>query len=139
MFPRVSSFSAGGRFTLLVLVFVFVACIATIGGLFLMRGSAVDGVLDASWPAPTTNADGSPLTDLASYRVYYGTMNPPCPGGPFLTVASSTARPAPHETVGVRLTGLTMGQLYYVAVSAVNSRGAWSGCSITVSARARRP
>ena len=131
--------SAGERFTLLVLVFVFVACIATIGGLVLMRGSAVDGVLDASWTAPTTNADGSPLTDLVSYRVYYGTTTAPCPGSSFLTVASSTARPAPHQTVSIRLTGLTMGQLYHVAITAVNSRGAWSACSITASARARRP
>lgn len=26
-----------------------------------------------TWEAPTTNEDGSPLTDLAGYRVYYGT------------------------------------------------------------------
>ncbi len=25
-----------------------------------------------SWDAPTTNADGTPLTDLAGYRVYFG-------------------------------------------------------------------
>ena len=121
----------------LVLAFVFVACIATIGGCVLMRGS--DGVLDASWTAPTTNADGSSLTDLASYRVYYSTTNPPCPGGPFLTVASSTARPTPDQKVSVRLTGLTMGQLYYVAIATVNSRGMLSGCTPAASARARRP
>ena len=66
----------------LVLAFVFVACIATIGGCFLMRGS--DGVLDASWTAPTTNADGSSLTDLVSYRVYYSTTNPLVPVVRFL-------------------------------------------------------
>ena len=120
-----------------VIAFVVVACIATIGGCFLMRGS--DGVLDASWTAPTTNADGSPLTDLVSYRVYYSTTNPPCPGGPFLTVASSTARPAPNQTVSVRLTGLTIGQLYYVTIATVNSRGMLSGCTPAASARARRP
>src|SRR6266508_3605148 len=37
----------------------------------LLVGPAESGVLDASWVAPTTNTDGSPLTDLASYRVYY--------------------------------------------------------------------
>ena len=26
-----------------------------------------------SWDAPEQNADGSPLTDLAGYRVYWGT------------------------------------------------------------------
>jgi hypothetical protein len=25
-----------------------------------------------SWEAPTTNTDGTPLTDLAGYRIYYG-------------------------------------------------------------------
>ena len=103
-----------------------------------MRRPAVDGVLDTSWTAPTTNADGSPLTDLESYRVYYSTTNPPCPDGPFVTVRSWTARPAPDQRVSVRLTGLTLGQLYYVAVSAVNSRGS-SGCTPAVSARARPP
>ncbi len=24
------------------------------------------------WDAPTTNADGTPLTDLAGYKIYYG-------------------------------------------------------------------
>ncbi len=27
------------------------------------------------WDAPTTNADGTPLTDLAGYRVYWGTSS----------------------------------------------------------------
>jgi len=121
----------------LVLAFVCVTCIATIGGCLLMRGS--DGVLDASWTAPTTNADGSSLKDLASYRVYYSTTKTPCPGGRFLTVASSTASPAANQTVGVRLTGLTVGRLYYVAITTVNSRGGVSGCSIVASARARLP
>jgi fibronectin type III domain protein len=121
----------------LVIAFVFVACIATIGGCFLMRGS--DGVLDASWTAPTTNVDGSPLTDVVSYRVYYSTTNPPCPSGPFLTVPSSTARPALDQKVKVRLTGLIMGQLYYVAIAAVNSHGVLSACTPAASARSRRP
>jgi hypothetical protein len=28
-----------------------------------------------TWDAPTTNADGTPLTDLAGYKVYYGTTS----------------------------------------------------------------
>ena len=42
--------------------------------------------------APTTNTDGSPLTDVVSYRVYYSTTDPPCPGGRVLTVDAATAR-----------------------------------------------
>ncbi len=32
----------------------------------------VTGVLTLSWVAPTENVDGTPLTDLAGYRIYYG-------------------------------------------------------------------
>ena len=31
------------------------------------------GNVTLSWAAPTQNADGSPLTDLAGYKIYYGT------------------------------------------------------------------
>ena len=30
------------------------------------------GSVTLSWDAPTTNLDGTPLTDLAGYKVYYG-------------------------------------------------------------------
>jgi hypothetical protein len=129
--------SARERFTWVAIGFIFLTCIAILGGLFWMNRSPVYGVLDASWTAPTTNTDGSPLTDLAAYRVYYSPTNPPCPDGPFRTVDAVTARPAPDQRVSVRLTGLTMGQLYYVAVAAVNSRGRQSSCTPTASARAR--
>ena len=39
----------------------------------LTVGSANTGEAALSWSAPTQNADGSPLTDLAGYRVYHGT------------------------------------------------------------------
>jgi hypothetical protein len=31
------------------------------------------GMATVSWQAPTTNTDGEALTDLAGYRIYYGT------------------------------------------------------------------
>jgi hypothetical protein len=30
------------------------------------------GSVTLSWDAPTTNSDGSPLSDLAGYKLYYG-------------------------------------------------------------------
>ena len=33
------------------------------------------GSVTLSWTPPTTNGDGSVLTDLASYKIYYGTEN----------------------------------------------------------------
>src|SRR2546425_7370023 len=94
-----------------------------LGGVLLMAAAGGDGVLDASWTATTTNSDGSPLTNLAFYRLYYGASNPPCPGPSFFHVASPTPSPASTETVTSRLTGLLAGNLYYVSVTAVNTSG----------------
>src|SRR5436309_3019773 len=99
----------------------------------LLVGPAESGVLDASWVAPTTNTDGSPLTDLASYRVYYGPATGSCPGSNFFPVASPTPSPGPNTTASVRLTGLITGTLYYVSVSAVDLSGNASACSLTAS------
>ena len=52
-----------------------------------------------SWTAPTTNADGTRLTDLASYRVYLATSTPPCPSASFFTVPSPTTAPASGQTM----------------------------------------
>src|SRR5262249_28189441 len=98
---------------------------------------AVAGVLDATWTAPTTNADGSTLTDLASYRVYYSTSATPCPGATFFSVASSTSTPPPTQTVNFRLTGLATGSTYNVAITAVDTGGNESPCSSVASAVAQ--
>jgi hypothetical protein len=100
-----------------------------LGGVLLVAAPGRAGVLDASWTAPTTNTDSSPLRDLALYRLYYGSSNPPCPGSSFLEVASSTPSPLSNETVAVRLTGLTRGTLYYFSVTAVDTSNQESGCS----------
>src|SRR6059036_647890 len=60
---------------------------------------ATAGVLDASWMAPTTNTDGTALTDLVAYRVYYSTSGTPCPGSTFAQIASSTTTPPPNQIV----------------------------------------
>lgn len=105
----------------------------------ILGGCAARGVLDVSFLPPTTNTDGSPLTDVASYRIYYSTTNPPCPGGQMVAAAAPKKQLPPDQPLGVRLTGLTLGTLYFVAVTAVNSRGLESSCTKTANARARRP
>ena len=109
------------------------------GTALILIGCATGGVLDASWVAPVTNTDGTPVTEVVSYRVYYSTADPPCPRGTAIVAAAPKVPLAPDQRLSVRLTGLTLGELYYVAVTAVNSRGIASSCSDTVSARARRP
>src|SRR5712664_1390012 len=108
-----------------------------LAGVVLAAATAHAGILDTSWTAPTMNVDGTPLTDLASYRVYYGVSNPPCPGSSYLQVASSTSTPAANQTVSASLTGLSTGSLYYVAVTAVDTGGSESSCSPLASATAR--
>jgi len=47
-------------------VLLFVLCFAAIG-------FAADVTL--TWQSPTTNSDGTPLTDLAGYKIYYGNIS----------------------------------------------------------------
>jgi len=82
--------------------------------------------------------DGSPLTDLASYNVYYGTTDPPCPGATSVSVASPTASPGPDQTVAATLTGLATGTAYFVAVTAVTAAGSESPCSAAAASAAAR-
>src|SRR6185369_2771485 len=98
---------------------------------------AYAGVLDATWTAPTTNTDGSALSDLGSYRIYYSTSATPCPGSTFFTVASSTTTPPSNQSISFRLTGLTTGSMYNVAVTAVDTAGNESSCSTIASAAAQ--
>jgi hypothetical protein len=105
--------------------------------LFVTATPIMAGVLNASWTMPTTNADGSALTDLASFKVYYGTSNAPCPGASFVSVTAPTSAPGPNQTATTTLTGLTTGATYFAAVTAVDSSGAESACSPVGSAVAR--
>jgi Fibronectin type III domain len=105
----------------------------------ILAGCAASGVLDVSWVAPTTNADGSPATNVVSYRVYYSTADPPCPQGSVVALAAPQVPLPSDRPLGFRLTGLTVGKLYFVAVTAVNSGGSESSCTSTVSGRARQP
>src|SRR5262245_14001157 len=94
-----------------------------------MAAPARAGNLDVSWTAPTTNVDGSALTDLAGYRVYYGPTSAPCPGSPHVNVPSTTSRPGPNLTVRSSVSGLSAGTAYYVSVTAVDTAGNESACA----------
>ena len=80
-----------------------------LSGILLLTVPGTAGILDATWTAPTTNTDGSPLTDLASYRLYYDTSSSPCPGSASIQVASPASSPGPNQMISARLTGLTTG------------------------------
>jgi len=101
------------------------------------QSSGSAGILDASWVAPTTNADGSALNDLAFYRLYFDTSSTPCQRSAFFQVASPTSSPASNQTVTYQVTGLLAGARYFAAVTAVDSSGLESACSPVASAVAR--
>lgn len=65
------------------------------------------------WTAPTTNSDGTPLTDLAGYYIYYGSSD-----GAFTHTVNVTS-PA---TVSYVVTNLSSGTWYF-AISAYTNTG----------------
>ena len=103
----------------------------------LLPAVALAGHLNLDWTAPSTNVDGSQLTDLASYRIYYGTGSGACGAASSQTLAASLPNPIPGTVVSYQLGGLTTGTTYFVQVSAVDAGGNESACSNEVSATAQ--
>jgi Fibronectin type III domain len=81
------------------------------------------GTATLSWTAPTRNTDGTPLTDLAGYHVYFGRDSSNLTQ--FIDIAGATS-------VRYVVTGLAAGT-YYFAVSAYNKLGLESARSNVVS------
>jgi len=125
--PRSPRSHSRRRTTALVLISIVVGAV-NVEAASLMLG----------WTGPTTNADGTPITDLAGYRVYLGTGGaPPCPDATFGAIASSTSAPTTGETVAYLMPGLSAGVTYVALVSAVDVSGNESGCAGPVSGVAR--
>ena len=86
--------------------------------------SALAGGVNVSWMPPTTATDGSTLTDLAGYNIYYGT-NP-----------SALTQKVQVTNIGVTtsvITGLASGTWYFV-VTSYTTQGTESVPSNVVSA-----
>ncbi len=76
-----------------------------------------------SWTAPTTNADGSPLTDLAGYRIYWSLTS-----GTFIDADRHQLDTAVN-ILFTAMTGLTSPDNMYFTVTAFDSAGNESGYS----------
>ena len=74
--------------------------------------TTVTGFADLTWSAPTQNEDGSPLTNLAGYKVRYGQSA----GG--LTQTVDVASPG---TTTARIEGLAAGTWYFTVASYTNT------------------
>jgi hypothetical protein len=94
---------------------------------FLYDSNARAGTATLSWNAPTTNADGSPLTDLAGYKVYYGSVS--IAYTQTVDVGMTGSPSAPSYVIN----NLADGNTYYFAVTAYDSSGNESGYSGEVS------
>jgi fibronectin type III domain protein len=74
----------------------------------------VTATASLAWVAPTQNTDGSSLTDLAGYNIYYGTE----PSA--LTQTIQVSNPA---ALGYVITGLAKGTTWYFQVTSYSSGG----------------
>jgi hypothetical protein len=72
-----------------------------------------EGTASLSWNAPTEDANGTPITGLAGYRVYYGTDPNDLSQSVEVTGAETTTCVVQNLPAGT----------YYFAVSAYNSSG----------------
>jgi hypothetical protein len=72
-----------------------------------------NGSVTLSWTAPTQNADGTPLTDLAGYRILYGNTS----GGPY----NRTATVSNPGVTSYVINQLSPGTYYFVARALDNS------------------
>jgi Fibronectin type III domain len=79
--------------------------------------ASAGGTLIVNWHAPTRNTDGTTLTDLTGYTIYYGTQ----PG-----VLTNTLRVDDPAATHAVVRGLQPGIRYFVAISANNAAGGHS-------------
>jgi len=86
------------------------------------------GDMTFSWDPPTTNMDGSVLTDLSGYKIYYGS-NPQATEYYTDIIDIGLILPSADGRVNFTLTGLSDG-VYYVAITAYDSSGYESDYSI---------
>ncbi|OFZ11489.1 MAG: hypothetical protein A2Z20_12475 [Bdellovibrionales bacterium RBG_16_40_8] len=82
-----------------------------------------------TWDNPTTNTDGSPLTDLSGIKIYYGTSS-----GNYTTVIDHTDPSTTTETFAI-----PKGVMYYFAATAYNAFGNESDFSHEVQKRLLLP
>jgi hypothetical protein len=82
-------------------------------------GTSTEGTATLSWAAPTTNTNGTPVTPLKGYTIYYGTSEGSMSHSLVVSGGSSTS---------AEISGLTAG-LWYFAVAADAQDGAQSAKS----------
>jgi hypothetical protein len=95
----------------------------SLGAFTLTVNQVTNGRATVSWAPPTTNTDGSALTNLAGYRVTYGTS------ASALNSTETVSNPTVSSTLIENLAPGT----WYFAVKAYTTTGSESAVSTTVS------
>lgn len=85
------------------------------------------GGTELAWDAPTTNTDGSLITDLAGYNIHFGTA--PGQYAQYVNVGNTNSYPISALSALVSSHGT-----YYISVSAYDSSGNESGYSNEITA-----
>jgi hypothetical protein len=76
--------------------------------------TATTGSATLSWVAPTQNNDGSALTNLAGYNIYYGTDS---------TALTQTIQVSNAAAQSYVVTGLAKGATWYFTVTSYSTAG----------------
>ena len=121
MARRTFCFRYAFRAALLILITSFTGCGGSVETTPGDAANVDSGTATLTWTAPTTNADGAPLTGLAGYVVYYGVT-------PGIYSSQIVGNVNSYEVVG-----LTKGLTYYFTVTAYNTYGYQSDYAAVVS------
>ena len=98
---------------------IFCFCLVTIITFTIFHCTLLfAGSATLSWTRPTTNTDGTPLTDLAGYRIYYGTSS-----------GNYTQSINAGNVTTYTVSNLTAGTTYYFVATAYDTSGYESGYS----------
>lgn len=91
----------------LLVAFALFSCLS---GLLVANASAAPGQAKLTWKAPTHNVDGSPLTDLAGYKISWGTAS-----------GNHISNLVIEKRTSYTVTGLTAGVRYFFVIQAFNA------------------
>jgi hypothetical protein len=107
--------------------------------LFICAGAnGAEASITMAWQPSTTNADGTPCTDLAGYKIYYDTDQSGAPyngtglaqgASPIIVPVSPVSSLADPSNPAFVLSGMVTGTMYYFAVTAYDTSGNESGYS----------
>src|SRR5262245_23873194 len=121
--PQVCSFLGISMLAGMLIALMLSGCTKRLSGI-QTPGSTVEsaGQIQLSWERPTSKADGTPLTDVAGYKLYYG-----------LTSRTYDFIKTVGNQTKYAISGLEQGRTYYVTVTAYDASGNESSFSNEVS------